>query len=1259
MGWHEGRTLGLGPLGTETHFLRRAAAPFLLLQCGRDGDVGVGTRRGETSLSSREQAMSKSVGGRVGGGKAMLQPEKTVRSNAGLRRGGGRRYLLLLQLVDAVSERDDLKSCDLEGIKVELRSSELVQHHPMDEGTMRGGGRKQGAIPTTPGPSGSQLRELVGPTSRLVWRSFSLSARILCCSALSDLRFSCGNIRKVSIDQGLQLNEVLVLPFLLDVLEDKKQQGDTLHQATLFVGSVAPWLHQTLRLSSNIPVEKEQEQAVGLNGWDVREVASQPPKQHLRRCWSQSLNRASIRTVAKRWRENETLMAVSYGNVTQPGLLSQQFPPPLLPKPGKDNVRLQKLLKKTAKKKAAAPASQAPAPYRSSLSPVTEASPDLEKSDPSTPPKTPETPIYGISTHPRFSVRPLYQHIASPYPHLRAAKIARFSPPAHAPLVHSSFQLTAPLHVSSEAECTEAVSKSAPTLQSTQWQAPVIEQRPKLASPRAPHTGIAPGKHSLQALTTEVPKAKKPMFDVPQITMYTAKASFYEIKSPLYDSSGVKTRNKTPTFEVKRGTTPTSELKRVATPTHEVMRSITPTHEVKRGSTPTHEVKRVSTPTHERGATPTHEVKRAATPPSEVKRGTTPTYESRRISTPTYEISVARTPSGRPKTPSYSAPRAKTPVFEVSRANPLLFAAFSPSASSQEENLSTVQRPKTPTSLSSATKMTPDKSLKPDISLDSKESRTVHDVSALETSRTEKTTAIASSKYEKPKTPTSESAETPSFGYQRPKTPTKESPKPVVSSFGIQRSKTPTYGTSKSITPQMGYHRPKTPIFEVLKPKPYYGLTPAEYVAYGGIQSITPVYAVSRPKTPTYEVPQSETPTHEISKETLHEVSKPKPISEEPETTSSKESISTTSPMEHAAARSKTPSNEMRPMHDLEITKSIRTDTEKLEVHTFGVPRVKTPTYEKQRTKIPTLETLSIRTPALEMQRAESSLSEVTMQVSQKITLKTLISEGQQLETPSSEAQTPKLTLAPRASPSPLDTLEKIQLGDSTKDREKSVMDSSAEAEVKTSQDKTSGRPAVSTIPSSEDQGVISFPEAEPLLKVVQKPKGLKSKVSGWSRLKKHMVVEPEEPKFPEPEPESKKDAPVDQHERPDGQEKTGEGSIGQDEPKGKDSPRAAKMWDAVLFQMFSTKENILQQINANKREEEKKDIVKDAKEIPSFVHRLPLLLYSPRFDARKLKEAASKSTTKISTVFEMGLITRKHQDEEPKDFNRTAKGFS
>ncbi|XP_069018309.1 uncharacterized protein prr33 isoform X2 [Embiotoca jacksoni] len=110
-------------------------------------------------------------------------------------------------------------------------------------------------------------------------------------------------------------------------------------------------------------------------------------------------------------------MAVAYGTFTQPGLLSQQYPPPLLPKPGKDNIRLQKLLKKTAKKKTSAQASQSAQPFRSSLSPVNEASPDLEHSDHSTPPRTPET-LHSIHIQqpPRFIVRPLYQHVASPYP---------------------------------------------------------------------------------------------------------------------------------------------------------------------------------------------------------------------------------------------------------------------------------------------------------------------------------------------------------------------------------------------------------------------------------------------------------------------------------------------------------------------------------------------------------------------------------------------------------------------------------------------------------------------------------------------------------------------------------------------------------------------------------------------------------------------------------------------------------------------------
>ncbi|KAJ8406536.1 hypothetical protein AAFF_G00301100 [Aldrovandia affinis] len=94
----------------------------------------------------------------------------------------------------------------------------------------------------------------------------------------------------------------------------------------------------------------------------------------------------------------EMLMAVSYSTASQQSLQSQQYPPPLLPKPGKENARLQKLLKKAAKKKAAAQSAQTPAPFRSSLSPVSEASPDLEHSEHSTPPKTPETPVHGEPT---------------------------------------------------------------------------------------------------------------------------------------------------------------------------------------------------------------------------------------------------------------------------------------------------------------------------------------------------------------------------------------------------------------------------------------------------------------------------------------------------------------------------------------------------------------------------------------------------------------------------------------------------------------------------------------------------------------------------------------------------------------------------------------------------------------------------------------------------------------------------------------------
>uniref|UniRef100_UPI0037E9687A proline-rich protein 33-like n=1 Tax=Semicossyphus pulcher TaxID=241346 RepID=UPI0037E9687A len=178
--------------------------------------------------------------------------------------------------------------------------------------------------------------------------------------------------------------------------------------------------------------------------------------------------------------------------------------------------------------------------------------------------------------------------------------------------------------------------------------------------------------------------------------------------------------------------------------------------------------------------------------------------------------------------------------------------------------------------------------------------------------------------------------------------------------------------------------------------------------------------------------------------------------------------------------------------------------------------------------------------------------------------------------------------------------------------------------------------------------------------KATLKPKGLKGKLSGWTRLKKHMVVEPEEPEFPQPEPKSQVDS------------SGGNKMIGQDvilapptdqcanqEVVAEQGPKALKMWDALLFQMFSTKDRIMQQINSTKKDSEEKKAPKDNQgEVPSFVNRLPLLLYSPRFDARKLKEAAEKPLTKIAAVFERGLIKRKCQEDEKKDFNRKARGF-
>ncbi|CAN9499054.1 unnamed protein product [Ophioblennius macclurei] len=1028
-------------------------------------------------------------------------------------------------------------------------------------------------------------------------------------------------------------------------------------------------------------------------------------------------------------------MAVAYDTVTQPGLLSQQYPPPLLPKPGKDNIRLQKLLKRTAKKKSSAQTSQSAAPFRSSLSPVNEASPDLERSDNSTPPKTPETPfiLHSIQPAPRFTVRPLYQHVASPYP--QRATYGRPASTSPLTVVAPSYTYTQDVATYSSVSLSVPISGISPVLgqvdqpmvprislpafsqpEAAVAPAPILK-KPALNTLSEPAAGLRPvtdggstqskskspvptpystaGGHSIiRPLTvlapivksksprptfkaTEPSRSPKPMFDVPQIRMYTASTSYYETSRtpPVYDTAALTAignmvpQSKTPT-KTKQDMTPTSEIERATTPTAQLSSFVTdsqrktPTSEATTGTalkvettvpaleikstTSTSDISRVTPTPDTKRATPTADTKRA-TPTADIKRAT-PTSEIKKpapisvisVNEPTYEFETSRNKAGRPRTPA----RAATPAFEVSRPNPLLFAVTPISV--EPEGTSPSQKVSAGSSLSpsQSVKITepPAGILNGEIHSDEKSVSKAVEESIVRPK--------PESDLKRVDAPTSAPALAVT-SVQRPKTPTYEASRLLSTAPGYKRPKTPTYGIPRSGVSPVATQRPKTPT-QMTQRSSYRGLTPAEYAAYGGIKTYSPAFGIGSTTTPTQEdiKPKSDvsadckTPS-QIPSVTSSSTGEPSKTNEPSIDVGEPQQVKiAVIPTVVVSQASESPS----------ITVTVETVSHQVAAQretilTQETPKVMPPS-AGSKTSVQQKTATSVKETIAKAPEAKDPLpkggNQDPLKAVKKLLGKDKAQTTEQKPKKESKSEEPVTTVAATT------TVPKDS-GTSPVTPGLPVKAESPEGTENKGKDKKAEAASAATL-----EGDKPLPAAEPLLKVLQKPKGIKTKASGWSRLKKHMVVEQEEPKFPEADPQ-KEIGEQGKSEVKRQEDTPGETAGAQDDRQSSGSPKAVKMWDAVLFQMFSSKENIMHQIELNKSEtEQSEEIATDeSKEIPSFAFRLPVLLFSPKFDAKKLREAASRPVTKFSTVFEMGLIGRKGKEEEPKDFNRKARGFA
>ena len=396
------------------------------------------------------------------------------------------------------------------------------------------------------------------------------------------------------------------------------------------------------------------------------------------------------------------LMEVSYSNGLEPDL-SQQYPPALLPKPGKDNARLQKLKKKRTKKKGSL--SQTPVPFRSCLSPVNEASTDLEHSDQSSPSRTPESAYIADSSLSGFPLGSLFDHSAFPRPQSSpCGQTGSFSPQPYTTQIRASEELVAPLYECSSLLFDDEAPFMMPPSASPAPSPP--EQLPALPLHSAFNLNMTPSSHrSVTTVSSATVLQSSPKISTHSLTLSPAAPNCGPGPAPsqVADLPPVPvllslSNNQTPFVPSQRETNATLKDSPQTQMSSWIARStsngnLAPNQmpsEITASKISLVEAVKESKPDSPQTRIYTSKATfyEISKPPSmQDLTVINPTYQGASLSSTNRDktnvpvlktdqkMSVTRTQSGRPKTPSCRPSQVSTPTFEISKPNPLLFAA--------------------------------------------------------------------------------------------------------------------------------------------------------------------------------------------------------------------------------------------------------------------------------------------------------------------------------------------------------------------------------------------------------------------------------------------------------------------------------------------------------------------------------------------------------------------------------------------------------